>query len=126
MPTATQQQTSFSRLQSPQPLHEAVVVASPEASDEELGEPLQNQAPCSTMPTQRALQADVADAGPTAITKITLRVDLEPIVIDIPENPRPHLHSRYMCENGYVGFKTIENQFKIILLGSDSFELHWK
>ncbi len=25
-----------------------------------------------------------------------------------------------------IGFKTIENQFKIILLGSDSLELHWK
>ena len=25
-----------------------------------------------------------------------------------------------------IGFKTIENQFKIILLGSDSLEFHWK
>ncbi len=25
-----------------------------------------------------------------------------------------------------IGLKTIENQFKTILLGSDSFELHWK
>ncbi len=25
-----------------------------------------------------------------------------------------------------IGFKTIENLFKIILLGSDSIELHWK
>ena len=25
-----------------------------------------------------------------------------------------------------IGFKTLENRFKIILLGSDSLELHWE